>query len=397
MEKPEKDISLVSRRRVATAAMLGGASLFLGEPSFAGQPSPASPGDKFFIDVRRFGAAGDGKTDDTGALQRALDAAGETTGSVFLPPGVYVTGELHVRAKTSLIGLPSWDYHFAGGSTLQLASAQASCLLNLTEAFGATIQGLALDGRDLGSGIHGMAMHRQKWADNEDCFRIQGCQVTHFTGNGLHMECAWCFSVRHSMIAYNHGDGLYLRGWDAFILDNWLSGNHGAGYAGRLENASVTFTANRVEWNGQENMLLAGGDGYQITGNFFDRAGTCGIALRKRTGPCSQISISGNYIKRSGKLAGASEFDSAHLLLDGAQGVTCVGNTLQAMRDDGGGGVWSPAFGIVYGGLRNAVIKDNVLHEGAIKQLMVDRGGNGDGVIVADNPGSLFTDLARTW
>jgi len=79
----------------------------------------------------------------------------------------------------------------------------------------------------------------------------------------------------------NRGDGLSLRRWDGFILDNWLSGNSRAGFAARSENASATFTANRVEWNHEENMVIVGGDGYQITGNFFDRAGTLGIALRQ--------------------------------------------------------------------------------------------------------------------
>jgi len=385
------DNPILTRRHMAMGAALGGASLLLDKASFAKESKDkGSPDEGARMDAREFGAKGDGRSNDTAALQRALNAAGETKGSVFLPPGVYVTGELHVRAKTSFVGLPSWDYHGAGGSTLRLANGDESCLVNLTEAFGATIQGLSLEGRELGVGIHGMATRRQQWADNEDCFRIEGCQVTHFTGDGLHIECGWCFSVRHSMIAYNGGDGLSLRGWDAFILDNWFSGNRGAGYAARQENASVTFTANRVEWNGQENMVVAGGDGYQITGNFFDRAGTCGIALRKRQNPCTQFTISGNFVKRSGKLASASGVDSVQILLEGAEGVACVGNALQAGRDDGGGGVWSPAFGIVYSGLRDVVIKDNVLHGGAIKQLIVDQGGNQGGVVVADNPGSLW-------
>jgi len=383
------DNSSLTRRHVAMAAAFGGASLLLGRTSFADQSASESS----LIDARRFGAAGDGKTDDTAALQRALDAAGIISGSVFLPPGVYMTGELHVRAGTSFVGLPSWSYHGPGGSTLRLASADAGCLLNLTEAFGATIQGLALDGRGLGKGVHGIATRRQQWEAREDCFRIEGCQVMRFTGDGLHLECGGCFSVRHSMFAYNGGDGLNLRGWDAFILDNWFSGNGRAGYAARQENASVTFTANRVEWNGQENMVLAGGDGYQITGNFFDRAGTCGIALRKRQNPCNQVTISGNFLKRSGKLASASDLDSAQILLDRAEGVTCVGNVLQAGRDDGSEGVWSPAFGIVFGGLRNTVIRNNVLHNGAIKKLMVDQGDNQGGVSVGDNPGELLTDF----
>jgi len=383
-----------SRRKVTAGMALGGASLFLSGGACATEVA----GGGGQIDARNVGAAGDGKSDDTAALQRALDAAGKARASVFLQPGVYVTGELHVRAGTSLVGVPAWDYNGPGGPTLRLKSADASCLLNLTEAFGATIQGLALDGRQLGKGIHGIATLRKKWGDNEDCFRIDGCQVLHFTGDGLHLECGWCFSVRHSMIAYNGGDGLSLRGWDGFILDNWLSGNKRAGYAARQENASVTFTANRVEWNGEENMVVAGGDGYQVTGNFFDRAGTCGIALRKRYGyPCSQFTISGNFFKRSGKMAGAASPDSAQVLLDGVEGVTCVGNSIEAGRDDGGEGAWSPAFGIVFGGLRNAVIKDNVLHDGALKQLIVDKGENQEGVIVADNPGRLFTNFARKW
>jgi hypothetical protein len=133
-----------------------------------------------------------------------------------------------------------------------------------------------------------------------------------------------------------------------------------------------------------------GGDGYQITGNFFDRAGTCGIALRKSTRGCVQITITGNFIKRSGKLAAAGSHDSAQIFMDSSQGVTCIGNSIQSGRDDGNEGVWSPSFGIVYQGLRNCVIRDNVLHDGALTQLMVDLGGQQEGVIVGDNPGRLF-------
>ena len=144
------------------------------------------------------------------------------------------------------------------------------------------------------------------------------------------------------MLAFNHGDGLNLHGWDGFLSDNWFSGNQRAGFGARDVNASITFTGNRVEWNGEENLLITGGDGYQITGNFFDRAGTCGIALRKGHRRCFQMTITGNYFKRSGKRADAASFDSAHILMEGAEGVTCVGNNLHAGRDDGGQGCGAP-------------------------------------------------------
>ena len=78
------------------------------------------------LDVTQFGAVGDGKADDTAALQRAIDAAGENGGGVFFPPRVYRTGELRVRAGVALVGVPGWNYSGAGGSVLRLASANAS-------------------------------------------------------------------------------------------------------------------------------------------------------------------------------------------------------------------------------------------------------------------------------
>ncbi len=313
------------------------------------------------LDARHFGAAGDGKADDTAALQRALDAAGEKGGGVFLPPGIYLSRELHVRPGVALIGVPGWNYSFGGGSVLRLADASSPGLLNLTGARGATIDGLSLDGRELGQGIHGIFTARTAYGPHEDGFRIERTQVARFSGDGLHLERAWCFTVRHCEMIANHGDGFSLRGWDGFILDNWLSGNGRAGFAARHENASVTFTANRVEWNHDENMVIVGGDGYQITGNFFDRAGTVGIALRHNPqadgwnkGPCTQFTITGNFVKRSGKFANAGTHDSAQIFLEGATGVTCTGNVLQSGQDDGRKGIWSPSEGIVYQGLRTA-------------------------------------------
>ncbi len=383
----EKDKSLFNRRELARGAMLGGASVLLARAA-VGAPAANTNGE--LLDVRKLGAAGDGKTDDTQAIQRAFDAAGETSGGVFIPPGIYLVSELHVRPGIAVMGVGAWNYSGPGGSVLRLASGDSKCLLNITDARGSSIEGLALDGRDLGTNVHGIFVNRTGYAKHEDGFRIERCQVNRFSGDGANLACVWAFSVRHCMLAYNKGDGLNLRGWDGFLIDNWFSGNQRAGFAARHENASITFTANRVEWNGEENLLITGGDGYQITGNFFDRAGTCGIALRKSTRGCVQITITGNFIKRSGKLAAAGSHDSAQIFMDGCQGVTCIGNSIQSGRDDGNQGVWSPSFGIVYQGLRNCVIRDNVLHDGALAQLMVDLGGQQEGVIVGDNPGRVF-------
>lgn len=72
------------------------------------------PGEHF--DVREFGAKGDGKTLDTLAIQRALDAAEGRGGVVIVPEGVYLTKQVQLRSDTMLwldknaVLLASQDY-----------------------------------------------------------------------------------------------------------------------------------------------------------------------------------------------------------------------------------------------------------------------------------------------
>lgn len=75
------------------------------------------------LNVRDFGAHGDGSTDDTGALQAAIDAVREHGGSVHLPPGVYVTRKLTLYSRVHLRG--------AGGdaTTLKLADGANTAII----------------------------------------------------------------------------------------------------------------------------------------------------------------------------------------------------------------------------------------------------------------------------
>lgn len=369
---------LATRRSLAKPAALG--AWLAAQAVAKGAESPTGT----VFNTRLLGAKGDGKADDTKPIQGAIDLAAERGGSVFVPPGLYLTAELHLRPNVAVLGIPAWDYRHGGGSVIRLADPGASCLLNITGAFGATIEGLSLDGGKLGKSVHGVFLNKPDYGKREDTFRIERSQIANFSGDGVRLTRAWCFSIRHSMIAYNAGDGISLRGWDGFLLDNWLSGNKGAGFAAREENASCTLTANRIEWN-REGVLILGGDGYNITGNFFDRAGTCGLAVLGG----EQMTISGNFVKRSGKNASPDSHDSCQIHLERVRGITCTTNNLQVGRDDNGHGVWSPAYGIIYKQLQHCVIKDNVLRDGALKELMVDLGGHGEGAIVSDNPGCL--------
>jgi polygalacturonase len=66
----------------------------------SGGPAPANP--KVF-DVRQFGAAGDGKTLDTAAILKAIDACDKAGGGVVrLPAGTYLSQPIVLQSKTTL-------------------------------------------------------------------------------------------------------------------------------------------------------------------------------------------------------------------------------------------------------------------------------------------------------
>ena len=125
---------LIERRRLLAGAGLGGLASAL---SASGEPvgaAGANGGTRF--DVRDFGAKGDGKTSDTSAIRRALEAAGKTNGTVWFPAGVYRCHDLKVPANVALLADPVWLYRCErAGAVLELDDPDAKCLLDVTGAF----------------------------------------------------------------------------------------------------------------------------------------------------------------------------------------------------------------------------------------------------------------------
>lgn len=79
---------------------IGGAA----SSSLAGEAESQAAVEGIFS-VRDFGAAGDGQTDDTAAIQKAIDAAAVKGGQVYLPPARYVVrGSLNVKTGVAVTG-----------------------------------------------------------------------------------------------------------------------------------------------------------------------------------------------------------------------------------------------------------------------------------------------------
>jgi hypothetical protein len=338
--------------------------------------------------VTSYGAVGDGKTDDTDAIQHAIDTAAERQGTVQFPAGIYCCRGITLRPHVGLYAHPTWSFKKPGGAIIRLIDPTAKAIIDLTGAYGATIDGLNLDGGwNVGENVHGILVDKPDYGSEEDTPRIERCRIFHCTGDGIHLSRIWCFTVRHCLVINNRGDGLRVRGWDGFLLDNWLTANGKAGYGAYEENSSITMIGNRIEWNQRGGIVVMYGSQYNITGNYIDRSGGPGMKLLGQ-----HLAVTGNVIYRSGKpewTTGDDPFDSCQVRLEEASGVTFTGNTMAAGRDDGKKGDWSPRFGLVVRMLSHTVVTGNTLFRGARVQPIVDNGAHGEGVIITDNPGSI--------
>ena len=94
------------------------------------------------FNVKDYGATGNGVTDDTAAIQGAIDAAGASEGTVFLPPGQYLVSK-------SLSELASGAFRMDPGATLVAAASFSGSgnrgIVELVGTTDLTIEGLHTD------------------------------------------------------------------------------------------------------------------------------------------------------------------------------------------------------------------------------------------------------------
>lgn len=342
------------------------------------------------ISITDFGAIPDGITDSSAAIQRAIDKAAETQAAVYVPAGVYRCQNVQMRPHVVLRGTPAWSYHAHGGSLLELCENASGCLLDITHATGARISGLCLEGGRRGDDVHGIAAFRKDFPAHEDGIVVEDCRVNGFSGCGLLLDKIWCVSVRHSQCGHNRRHGIYWNGWDGFLLDNWLSGNSGAGFYVGEWLAAVTMTGCRIEWNRLAGVFVSAGTSLQMTGCYMDRNGGPGIWIASRGGyETSNICLTGNILNRNGAEDDPQEHLQCHIFLEGGRGIVCSSNACKAMIGDPElQGKSYPAYGVVLGELADTIVKDNNYHRGVTKRFLHPL-DDACAVIEKDNIGSL--------
>jgi polygalacturonase len=104
------------RRDFLRAGSLGMVGAAIPAISFAAAKSKTPAGQPGVFDVRQYGTMGDGKTLDTDAVNRAIDAAAAAGGGVVLfPSGTYLCFSIHLKSNVHL--------HLEQGATIQAAES----------------------------------------------------------------------------------------------------------------------------------------------------------------------------------------------------------------------------------------------------------------------------------
>ena len=258
---------------LAGTVALGGTFLPLEARAGAPEACAPPPPSNLIVNVKDKGAKGDGRTDDSAAIQAAIDAVAGTKGTVLVPDGVYMVNaaEKKLRLKSDM------TLKLADGAVLKAIPSDARKYAILTISgvskvwvIGGTLEGDrdrdlgGLDGWGMGIRIIDDAKHititgltsRRMWADGfyvEEAEDVRLCGVTADANRrqGLSIIAANGLLVLNSTFKNTHGTrpsaGIDLEPDDKtqaisnIRIENWkFFDNAGGGILVAGKKASIT-------------------------------------------------------------------------------------------------------------------------------------------------------------
>jgi len=366
------------------------------------------------LDVLDYGALGDGTTDDTAAIQAALNDA-PYGGVVFLPGTHAISSPLTIPPQVALRGL-----HAAHAAS----DLERPTIVPKSSFSGSTILALV----DQTTGGYAVQSSEQRIEQiSMDCSAItlgasvDGIQATgHVTGVWLtDVQMRWARRDGIRLVSNGsgspgnwHGTRVHIAstggvGIDASMADcTWNNCEVlGAGSVGwKVAGAANSVFVNcRSEWASTDGWQLSGttGDfpgsgGYTLVGCATDRSQQNGLNITSDgQGP---IQIIGGMFRRDGASSTSSNY--AAIQINGAEApVLITGATVYPGLDDGGGGNHTPQWAMRVTGSTLVSYSNAILH--AVSGGFSDGGTNtrvinGGAVTTRVGTMSSFTETAAT-
>ena len=192
---------------LTAALLLGGLAQW--DHAFAASGCARPPASSLVVNVRQTGAKGDGRTDDTAALQAAFDKVGGTGGTVLVPDGTYMVDavsnerRLKIRKDTTLKLSP--------GATIKAIpnGALNYSLLTIANVANVTVSGGTLEG-DRGqhtdkAGEWGMGLMIVEGAKN---VTVSGVTSKEMWGDGFYVATAQNVTFCSVVSDHNRRQGL---------------------------------------------------------------------------------------------------------------------------------------------------------------------------------------------
>lgn len=165
--------------------------------------------------VKKFGAKGDGVTDDSQAILNAINSLGTIGGVVYFPSGTYVTGQIKVPPRVKLQGAGELV------TTIQLKIGSNTDLIVLDQAQAAGITDLTLDGNkwnNHNTAGNGMVIKNSQNAnlDNSRNLKIEQMNIQNFPENGIKILApnVWIFQLRFIKIDQCNAYGIWNNATD---------------------------------------------------------------------------------------------------------------------------------------------------------------------------------------
>jgi len=367
-----------------------------------------------FVNVKDFGAIGDGITNDTLALQQALNSDWPY---LVIPPGVYRVSELLVTKPKVVIG---W------GATLSLIDKAFK--MSLVNGF--SCEGLTFDGNSFASGSNGVVVERSKNVSFKQChfkgIHLNALHITHGTGiseNIFVEKCTFDMIGGSGITRSSQGIALYIqRTRNVRVSDNRITNVYGQSAVFVLASRDVVIEKNLIEdltgrgvqtWAGENSTEADRIYRLIITNNFIRKCGslvtngdgqaTNGIFIRNPRGEATDVEISGNFIEEVGEnfLEGAfvahnnimKNSGEYGLVTPSKEGVYPHANTILAsniIMDTVKEGIK------LFGNKKNVKMNDNLILNPGGTGILVQAYGAGTKMEKIDISGNLIIDEKGT-